>query len=334
VPFPLPPGSIVPADAAGIAAAADILRAGGLVGLPTETVYGLAADARNGLAVASVYEAKGRPQFNPLISHVEDLTAARRHGVFNRDAAMLAEAFWPGPLTLVVPLRPDCPISPLALAGLDTVALRVPGNPAARALIAAFGGPVAAPSANLSGRVSPTTARHVQVDLGAKVGLILDDGPCDIGLESTVVRCTSGSAVILRPGGLSRESVAGILRQTVSAIHPEDHRTLQSPGMLLSHYAPIAKLQLNVIKPGSHDAILAFGQCDERQFSAQQPFLNLSPQGDLRQAAANLFSALRILDELSPPIISVLPIPRTGLGEAINDRLEKAAAPRPSPESS
>jgi L-threonylcarbamoyladenylate synthase len=324
--LPHPPGTILAPDDDAIRAAAAILRAGGLVGMPTETVYGLAGDASNGMAVAAIYEAKGRPHFNPLISHVADVTDARRHGVFNRAAEALAAAFWPGPLTLVLPHHPDSHVSDLARAGLDSVALRVPAHPVARALIAAAGRPLAAPSANLSGRISPTTAADVQADLGARVGLILDGGPCSVGLESTVVACLGGAPVVLRPGGTTRAAIERTLGEAIG--DGGESAAPLSPGLLASHYAPLARLQMNVREPGPDDAVLTFGSSKFVGGHANRPVVNLSPSGDLRQAAARLFAALRELDAHQPAVISVMPIPEEGLGEAINDRLRRAAAPR------
>jgi L-threonylcarbamoyladenylate synthase len=330
VPDAPPPGSILPPTPDAIATAARILRAGGLVGMPTETVYGLAGDATNGEAVAAIFEAKGRPQFNPLISHVASVEEARQHGVFNRDADRLAAAFWPGPLTIVVPRRRGSGICDLARAGLDTVALRVPAHPLALALIRAASRPLAAPSANLSGRISPTTAADVQADLGPKVAVILDGGPCGVGLESTVAACLDGSVALLRPGGAPRDAIASVIGRPLES--PGAAERPSSPGMLLSHYAPIAPVHLNVLKPGPNDAILTFGSSKFVDRDANRAVINLSPQGDLRQAAARLFAALRELDALNPPVISVTPIPHEGLGEAINDRLARAAAPRPGAE--
>jgi L-threonylcarbamoyladenylate synthase len=326
VPFPV--GSIVRPDAAAIRAAAAVLRAGGLVGLPTETVYGLAADATNGEAVARIFETKGRPRFNPLISHVAAASEAARFGVLNRDALALAEAFWPGPLTLVVPHRDGSPISDLARAGLDSVALRVPAHPVALELIAAADRPLAAPSANLSGRVSPTSAADVAADLGAKVGLILDGGTCGVGVESTVVACLTAEPQLLRPGGIARGDIESVLgRRLLASKHAAP---LISPGQLDSHYAPRAILQMNVENPGPNDAVLTFGSSKLVDRATNRPIVNLSTEGDLRQAASRLFAALRELDAHNPEVISVAPISEEGLGEAINDRLRRAAAPRPS----
>jgi L-threonylcarbamoyladenylate synthase len=322
----LPRGRIIGTAPEDIAYAASLLAAGGLVGMPTETVYGLAADATQGEAVAAIYAAKGRPSFNPLISHVASLGQALEHGVFNADALRLAEAFWPGPLTLVVPLRMNSPVSDLARAGLDTVALRVPSHPVALALIAEAGVPIAAPSANLSGRISPTTAGDVIADLGDKVAAVVDGGACDVGLESTIISCIGSKVVQLRPGGLARESVMRILGREMDLAIPD--ATLRSPGLLESHYAPLASLRMNAIKFRNEDAILAFGTIKLPEFPANRPIVNLSPTANLLQAAARLFSALRELDAHNPATIAAVPVPTDGLGEAINDRLVRASAPR------
>lgn len=299
-------------DAAGIARAADFLSAGRLVAFATETVYGLGADARNGKAVGLVYAAKGRPSFNPLIVHVADLEMAQRHGEFDDQALALAEEFWPGPLSIVVPLAPGHGLSSLVTAGLDTVALRVPAHPVARALLARFNGPVAAPSANPSGRISPTTPAHVMAGLKGKIDAILDGGTCAVGLESTIV---GGSPpALLRHGGISEAQIADITGPLATP-GPE----ITAPGQLTSHYAPNAPLRLNADTARPDEALLGFGPmaCD----------LNLSPTGDLIEAAANLFAHLHTLDAQGRPI-AVAPIPDTGLGRAINDRLTRAAAPR------
>ncbi|MCW5723359.1 MAG: threonylcarbamoyl-AMP synthase [Maricaulaceae bacterium] len=304
-------------DMAALADAALILRSGGLVAMPTETVYGLAADAGNARAVARLYAAKGRPRFNPLIAHVADIETAERCGVFCDLSRRLAAAFWPGPLTLVLPRRTDAPVSDLATAGLDTVALRIPDHPAARALLAAFGGPLAAPSANPSGAVSPTTAQHVAEGLGDKIDLILDAGPCRVGVESTVVAIMDGKAVLLRPGGLPRAEIEAITGPLAAA---GETAAPAAPGMLKSHYAPRAPLRLNALEPGAGEAYLGFGP------GALEGALNLSPGADLAEAAANLFAYLRHLDAGAPRAIAVAPVPEAGLGEAINDRLRRAAA--------
>lgn len=297
--------------------AARLLREGRLVVMPTETVYGLAGDATNARAVAAIYAAKGRPQFNPLISHLPSHERARRHGVFTPDADRLAEAFWPGALTLVVVRREDSAIAELACAGLTTVALRVPAHPVAHFLLATVDRPLAAPSANRSGRLSPTLAAHAQEELGDTVALVLDGGPCTMGVESTVVSVDASGATLLRPGAIPRaaiEDLIGPLRAPSSGAAPA------SPGMLESHYAPRARLRLNARTAESGEKHLAFGP------SAGD--LNLSPSGDLVEAAANLFAFLRTLDATGAQAISVAPIPETGLGEAINDRLSRAAVGR------
>jgi L-threonylcarbamoyladenylate synthase len=325
------PGTrVLQADPAAVEAAARCLAAGGLVAFPTETVYGLGADAANGEAVARLYAAKGRPAFNPLIAHVADYEAAARLAVFDADATRLAEAFWPGPLTLVVPKRPDAAIAPLALAGLDSVALRVPAHKTARALLQAFGGPVVAPSANRSGHVSPTMPAHVLADLRGRIDLIVDDGPCPVGVESTIVACI-GEPALLRPGGVPREEIERVLGHSLAeAAAPEKDEAAQNleviaPGMLASHYAPKAKLRLDAKQPRADEALLAFGPAPA--FAGTT--LNLSPRGDLIEAATNLFAHLRALDASGARSIAVMAVPHEGLGEAINDRLSRAAAPKP-----
>jgi L-threonylcarbamoyladenylate synthase len=324
------PGTrVLKADPAAISAAAAALRAGGLVAFPTETVYGLGADACHGEAIARLYAAKGRPAFNPLIAHVADIDAARRLAVFDAEAEKLAAAFWPGPLTLVLPKRPDCPVAALALAGLDSIAIRVPSHPTARALLAAFGGPVVAPSANRSGHVSPTSAAHVLADLRGRIDLILDDGPCTVGVESTIVALL-GVPTLLRPGGLPREEIERVLGHAlaVSAVTDADDAPQKleviAPGMLASHYAPKAMVRLEATTPRAGEALLAFGAAP--QFDGTT--LNLSPRGDLIEAATNLFSHLRALDASGATAIAVMPVPHEGLGDAINDRLARAAAPK------
>jgi L-threonylcarbamoyladenylate synthase len=310
------------ADAGAAAEGARCLAAGGLVAFPTETVYGLGADATNGEVIARLYAAKGRPRFNPLIAHVFDLAAAQLRAQFNRDAAQLAKAFWPGPLTLVLPRSPGCDVSDLALAGLETIALRVPSHPIARELLAAFGKPVVAPSANRSGHVSPTSAAHVLADLRGRIDLIVDAGPTRVGVESTIVSCL-GPPTLLRPGGLPREDIERVLGARL--FDAPTGESPQAPGMLASHYAPKTQLRLNADRAAAGEALLAFG---EAPASPAIQVLNLSPRGDLVEAAANLFSHLRTLDRSGAKVIAVMPIPRHGLGEAINDRLERAAAPR------
>jgi L-threonylcarbamoyladenylate synthase len=319
------PGTrVLSAEKASIEAAAACLREGGLVAFPTETVYGLGADAGNGRAVARLYAAKGRPAFNPLIAHVADFAAARRVAVFDADAEKLAAAFWPGPLTLVLPKRPDSGVADLALAGLDSVAVRVPDHPVAQALLKAFDGPVVAPSANRSGHVSPTDAAHVMADLRGRIDLVIDAGPSAVGVESTIVSCL-GVPTLLRPGGLAREQIERVLGHALSAAAaPADDDAPLAPGMLASHYAPKAGVRLDAQTPREGEALLAFGPAPE--FSGST--FNLSPRGDLIEAAANLFSHLRALDAAGAKTIAVMSVPRHGLGEAINDRLARAAAPK------
>lgn len=310
-------------DPAAITRAAELLRAGGLVALPTETVYGLGADATNAGAVARIFEAKGRPSFNPLISHCADPESAFAHGRFDARARALAEAFWPGPLTLVVPRAPDSAIAELTGAGLPTLALRVPGGAVARRLIAAAGRPIAAPSANRSGSISPTTARHVADSLGDAVDLILDGGPCTVGVESTVIDLSGDRPALLRPGGLPREDLEAAAGPLVDPAQDPDAPA--SPGQLASHYAPSARLRLNATDPGAEEALLAFGPDVP---AGAKVTANLSPTGDLREAAANLFALLHALDRADVRGIAAMPVPERGLGTAINDRLRRAAAPR------
>ena len=318
------PGTrVLQADATAIEAAARCLAAGGLVAFPTETVYGLGADARQGEAVARLYAAKGRPSFNPLIAHVADSAAARRLGVFDAAAELLAAAFWPGPLTLVLEKRKDCPVADLALAGLDSVAVRVPAHKVAQALLKAFGAPVAAPSANRSGHVSPTSAAHVLADLRGRIDMVLDGGPCSVGVESTIVACL-GAPTLLRPGGVPRAEIERVLGRPL-ALAAGSEEAPPAPGMLASHYAPKARLRLNADTARAGEGLLAFGP---NAPAADGMTLNLSPRGDLIEAAANLFAHLRALDASGVKTIAVMPVPHEGLGEAINDRLKRAAAPR------
>lgn len=309
----------------GLAEAVRLLRAGGLVAFPTETVYGLGADAANDTAVARIFEAKGRPRFNPLIAHVPDLKAARTLAVFDARAEALARAFWPGPLTLVLPLRDGAALSPLVTAGLDSVALRVPAHPLARALLAAFGGAVAAPSANPSGRISATRAAHVRAGLGARIDAIIDGGACTVGLESTIVSLLGPVPVVLRPGGLAADVIAAHLGQPLGDMPRAAGAAPVAPGQLASHYAPRAALRLNATAPVPGEIWLGFGP------ASAAADLNLSPRGDLVEAAANLFHMLRQADALAGAggRIAAAPVPDTGLGQAINDRLARAAAPRP-----
>ena len=319
---------IVKASPEAIEAAAEALRGGRLVAFPTETVYGLGADATNGRAVAAVFEAKGRPRFNPLIVHVATLEAAAALGHLTEAGAALARAFWPGPLTLVLAKRKACPVADLATAGLDTVAVRVPEHPVAQALLQAAGLPVAAPSANRSGHVSPTTAEHVAADFAAagsdRIAMILDGGTATIGLESTVVDATGADPVVLRPGAVAREDLAGVLGRPVAVARGDEGKPA-SPGMLARHYAPAARLRLNATDVGDDEALLAFGHANVPAHPGVM--LNLSWSGDLVEAATNLFSALHTLDAAGAKAIAVMPIPEQGLGEAINDRLRRAARP-------
>ncbi|MHA7871523.1 MAG: L-threonylcarbamoyladenylate synthase [Hyphococcus sp.] len=336
--------------------AADSIRRGGLVAMPTETVYGLAADATNDDAVAGIYEVKGRPQFNPLIVHVADAEMARRYVVFSPLAKTLSDAFWPGPLTLVLPRLQPSPraqatagISPgedtqpvskasgshrhapkqlslLVSAGLDTVAVRAPDHPVAQALLRAADRPLAAPSANRSGAVSPTTAQHVRESLGARVDMILDGGPCPVGVESTIVKIDGDDAVLLRPGGAARADIERIVGKGLKSPAAATDKP-EAPGMLASHYAPHARLRLNARRPRAGEAFLAFGPAPDGG-----AVLNLSAAGNVREAAANLFAHLRALDALCAERglegIAAAPVPDEGLGEAVNDRLRRAAAPR------
>ena len=332
MPSPSPHTADPAADPAAIAAAAAILRRGGLVAFPTETVYGLGADATDDRAVAAIFEAKGRPRFNPLIVHLPDLEAAEAQAAFDARARAVAAAFWPGPLTLVLPRRADCRVSLLCSAGLDTLALRVPGHALALDLLRAVGRPIAAPSANRSGEVSPTTAAHVRDSLGNGVEMILDGGPCPLGLESTVLDLSQAVPLLLRPGAVTREeleAVVGPVGQAGAADDAEAARrapNLRAPGQLTSHYAPALPLRLNAtgVKPG--EALLAFGP-DAPEGAAA--VMNLSPTGDLKEAAARFFAALRALDRPDFTGIATMPIPEAGLGVAINARLRRAAAPRP-----
>ena len=308
----------------GLGEAARLLAAGGLVAFPTETVYGLGADATSGEAVARIYAAKGRPSFNPLIAHVTGLKTAEREGIFNADARALAQAFWPGPLTLVVPVAATCSVSTLARAGLDSIGLRVPAHPVALALLEAFGKPVAAPSANRSGRVSPTRADHVAADLTGRIEAILDGGATEVGVESTIVACLPDGPRLLRPGGVTRQAIETVLGRALPL--EEGAGAVIAPGMLQSHYAPHCAVTLEATKGDPNAALLDF-----RGQLAGEPCvtrLDLSETGDLMEAAARLFDALRVLDASGARRILVAPVPMAGLGEAINDRLARAAAPR------
>lgn len=337
---------ILSANVATVTQAAAGLKRGELVAMPTETVYGLAADAASPPAVAKLYAAKGRPAFNPLIVHVTNTEMALREGIFNQAAYVLADAFWPGPLTLVVPVAQTGAACDLARAGLDTIALRVPAHPVSLAVLKAFGKPLVAPSANPSGRISATTAQHVTDDMAEMIDIILDGGPCDIGVESTIIACMGETPALLRPGGLAAEDIEARLGKPLSLL-TTDPTAPSSPGQLSRHYAPRAKLRLNVEAPEDSEAFLAFGHepftlrqaqdegsktnesmkdlhAEPVEACQQSITLNLSPTSDLAEAAANLFVMLRKLDETHDRI-AVAPIPATGLGRAINDRLARAA---------
>ncbi len=305
------------ANPAGIERAADILGDGGLVAFATETVYGLGADAHNDMAVARIFTAKGRPQFNPLIIHVSDVEMAERYVEFTPEARALASVFWPGPMTLVLPLRAGCGLSPLVTAGLTTVGIRIPAHNEARALLSRFGRAVAAPSANPSGRISPTTAAHVFDGLAGKVEAILDCGACDVGLESTIIGFDPAPS-LLRAGGVPREAIEAALG-TQLAIRAS-HDVINAPGQLLSHYAPDAPIRLNAETAHDGEVMIGFGDVEGDYM--------LSTSGDLVEAAANLFQMLHKMDTIGASRIAIAPIPMDGIGAAINDRLTRAAAPR------
>ncbi len=304
--------------------AAAIIRAGGLVAMPTETVYGLAADAANDKAVAKIFEAKGRPQFNPLIIHVASIGMARRYVEVSPLAEQLMKEFWPGPLTLVLPRKPDSPISLLVSAGLDTIGVRMPKHDLAQALINAADRPLAAPSANRSGSISPTRAEHVKDSLGKRVDMILDGGPCPVGVESTIVKVDGAAVALLRPGGIARGAIEHVIGHALQSAHGK----IEAPGMMKSHYAPAARMRLNAHEQKDGEAFLGFGAVAGGGAHA----LNLSERGDLREAAANLFHHLHALDRIAAAngleTIACAPVPMERLGEAINDRLARAAAPR------
>ena len=313
------PAAIVTADPAGIARASAKLLEGQPVGMPTETVYGLAADATNSDAVARLYAIKNRPNFNPLITHVATTEMARSEGVLDERAESLAKAFWPGPLTLVVPAHAEGHTCELARAGLTTIALRVPAHPVAQALLKACNKPLAAPSANPSGQLSPTEAQHVANEIGAGVALVLDGGRCTAGIESTIVAVLPGEPLrLLRPGAIAREAIEAL----VGPLSSQTAAGITAPGQLDSHYAPRARLRLQAQSAKGGEQLLAFGP------AGPSDAINLSPSGDLVEAAANLYRLLRQLDATGAHSIAVMPIPREGLGEAINDRLRRAAAPR------
>ncbi|WP_417807332.1 L-threonylcarbamoyladenylate synthase [Thioclava sp.] len=312
---------ILTPDPAGYAKAVRLLRAGSLVALPTETVYGLAGDACNDHAVASIFAAKGRPQFNPLIVHVADMAMAEKIAVFSDGAHAMAQAFWPGPLTLVLPLRAGCGISDLVTAGNDSVAIRLPAHPVARGLLSAFGGPLAAPSANPSGKISPTTARHVLDGLGGKIAAVVDGSACEVGVESTILSLDPPR--LLRPGGLPLEALEAALGHPIASAG--DAAKPNAPGQLISHYAPGAQVRMNANEAQAGEVFVGFGPTERAD-------LSLSQNGDMVQAAANLFATLRAADALAQArgasTIAFAPIPDHGLGRAINDRLRRASAPR------
>ena len=323
---------IIPISNASIASAATRLEAGRLVVFPTETVYGLGADATNAAAVARIFAVKKRPQFNPLISHVASRDAAFEFGEKTPIAAALAKAFWPGPLTLILQRRNPCSVAMLATAGLDKIGLRVPAHNGAQQLLRAFGKPVAAPSANPSGKISPSTANHVINGLGKNLEFVLDGGPCENGLESTIIDCTGVKTYILRPGGITRQAIttalaeAGLDPSLTIAKTLDDHANPIAPGQLKSHYAPQAKMRLAAESKRSDEEMIGFGSI----LGAGKLGLNLSPSSNLIEAAANLFAMLHAADATGTTKIAVAPVPNFGLGEAINDRLRRAAAPRPS----
>lgn len=315
---------ILRADAAAVVQAAGVLRSGGLAAFPTETVYGLGARADDPRAVASLYAAKGRPAFNPLIAHVTDLSAARRLGAFSPTALKVAERFWPGPLTIVVKAGPSEAVCELARAGLDTVAIRVPAHEVARALLAAVDFPIVAPSANRSGHVSPTTAQHVADDLSGRIDFILDGGASPVGVESTIVDFSGDMPRLLRSGGIARGEIEKITGPLAAAGKDE----VSAPGMMASHYAPKARLRLDVTEINDGEALLAFGSAPPAGAEKASKVLNLSERGDLTEAAGNLYAYLRALDASGADGIAVAKIPGDGLGEAIRDRLLRASAPK------
>ena len=319
------------ADNAALDRAAELLAAGQLVAFPTETVYGLGADATRDAAVARIFAAKDRPSFNPLIIHVPDAAEAGKFVRLDGDARKLAAAFWPGALTLVLPRVPSCPVSLLASAGLDTLAIRAPAHPVARALLERVPHPIAAPSANPSGQLSPTRAEHVAAGLDGRVSLILDGGPSEIGLESTVLDLSGDRPVLLRPGAITREALEAVLKIPVALPEPggpDASNPRRSPGLLARHYAPRTPLRLEATEAGPDEALLAFGPLDPATPGGKAQ-RNLSPSGDVEEAASNLFAMLRELDAAGASRIAVMPVPRRGLGLAINDRLARGAMPDP-----
>ena len=322
---------ILRADKAGVTRAAGLLRDGKLVAFGTETVYGLGADATNAEAVAAIFQAKGRPRFNPLICHYPSTDAALRHVSADDQARLVAQSFWPGPLTLVLRRAPDCPIALLTSAGLDTLAVRVPSHPVAMSLLRRAGRPIAAPSANRSGQVSPSSARHVLDGLDGRIDAVLDSGVCSVGIESTVLDMSGPEPVLLRPGGIAVEDLEariGLIRRGEPPTILNAGEGLRSPGLMVSHYAPTLPVRLDAVEVGTDEALLAFGAVLPGALCR----FELSPRGDTTEAAARLFEGLRWLDaeglRLGARRIAVMPIPDTGLGLAVNDRLRRAAAPR------
>lgn len=310
---------VVNPDKKGIVRAVEALEAGRLLGMPTETVYGLAADAGNAAAVAQIYAVKGRPDFNPLIAHVASIEAAQTEGHLDERALRLAQAFWPGPVTLIVPVQDGGRVCELARAGLNTIGLRIPSHPVAQELLRAFGRPLVAPSANPSGRLSPTAAAHVAQELDDEVALVLDGGLCSAGIESTIIAVLPGEPIrLLRPGAADRAAIETLVGSIVAGQTPG----IIAPGQLASHYAPRARLRLDALTAGPDEVLLGFGP------NAPQGAPNLSVRGDLEEAAARLYQTLREIDATGVSAIAVMPVPETGLGEAINDRLRRAAAPR------
>lgn len=315
--------TIRPADDATLADAAACLSAGDLVAFPTETVYGLGADARDDDAVARIFAAKDRPSFNPLIVHVADRAAAETLGTFNETARALADRFWPGPLSIVVPRRAEAGLSLLVSAGLDTVALRTPAHPLAQDLLEHFGGPIAAPSANRAGEISPTRAEHVTDSLGAAVNLVIDGGACMVGLESTVIDLCGARPAILRHGAITQEQLERAIGDVDDASVAEDETAPRSPGQIARHYAPSIPIRIDVKDPRPDEAYAAFGEPAPNPAATT---LSLSPSGDVIEAAARLFATLRALDRPEFAGIAVAPVPETGIGRAINDRLRRAVA--------
>lgn len=302
--------------------ASDTLKQGEIISFPTETVYGLGADAIDTQAVAKIFSAKNRPSFNPLIVHLPSIEMVEKYVELSPLARSLSEAFWPGPFTMVLPLKKESGISKLITAGLKTVAIRVPTHPVARQLLTEFNGPIAAPSANKSGHISPTTAQHVDEEFGNELGMIIDGGACDNGIESTIVKVENNQLILLRPGNITKEMIEEKLKTNIETDNKPTDNPI-APGQLKSHYAPNAKIRLNVSNPNNNEAYLAFGNKQ-----SIDNMLNLSQNGNLEEAASNLFSMMRALDKLDINTIAVAPIPKSGLGIAINDRLERAAAPK------